>query len=97
RTANERYWNLINEFKSITGVPVVLNTSFNNNAEPIVDSVDDAVVCFLTTNLHHLVAGDCVASKKEYRTGALDTLVPSLPCHMSVNKSLRFNGWCLET
>ncbi len=44
RRTNPRFWQLIRAFGDLTGVPVVLNTSFNNNAEPIVDSVDDCVI-----------------------------------------------------
>jgi carbamoyltransferase len=65
RGANERYWELISEFGELTGVPVLLNTSFNNNAEPIVDSVDDAVVCFLTTRIDCLVVDDCIVTRKQ--------------------------------
>ena len=60
---NPRYWKLISAFRDITGVPVVLNTSFNNNAEPIVDSVDDAIQCFLTTGLDYLVIDDYLIAK----------------------------------
>jgi predicted NodU family carbamoyl transferase len=55
RDNNPRFHQLINTFGSITDVPVVLNTSFNNHAEPIVQSVDDAVACFLTTGLNFIV------------------------------------------
>lgn len=63
RTTNEGFWRLIKAFKDITGIGVLLNTSFNNHAEPIVDSIDDAVICFLTTRLDHLVIGDRLATK----------------------------------
>jgi carbamoyltransferase len=43
----------------------LLNTSFNNNAEPIVDSVDDAVTAFLTTGLDYLVVGDCLVQRRD--------------------------------
>jgi len=81
RQGNPRYWELINEFRKLTGVPILLNTSFNNNAEPIVDSVDDAVVCYLTTGLHYLVVGDYVARKKADAPSpeALQTLAPKSP------------------
>ena len=59
----DRYWRLINEFGKRTGVHVVLNTSFNNRVEPIVDSVDDAIQCFLTTGLDALVIDDFVLRK----------------------------------
>lgn len=51
---NPLYWNLINEFKKITGVPVVLNTSFNEN-EPIVCKPSEALNCFLRTKMDILV------------------------------------------
>ena len=78
---NPKYWNLINEFQKLTGVPILLNTSFNNNAEPIVDSVEDAIVCYLTTGLHYLVIGDYLARKKDTASSyaGLETLAPNLP------------------
>jgi carbamoyltransferase len=81
RQTNPKYWDLINEFQKLTGVPILLNTSFNNNAEPIVDSVEDAIVCYLTTGLHYLVIGDYLARKKETDASdaVLETLAPSLP------------------
>jgi carbamoyltransferase len=64
RDTNPRYWELIKAFKDITGVPVLLNTSFNNNVEPIVDSVEDSIVSFLTTGLDYLVVGDYLVEKR---------------------------------
>jgi carbamoyltransferase len=55
REHNPRYHALIEAFGRVTGFPIVLNTSFNNNAEPIVDSVDDAVAAFLTTGIQRIV------------------------------------------
>lgn len=52
---NPAFYNLIEEFEKITGVPVVLNTSFNNNGEPIVESPSDAIKSFETTNLDALI------------------------------------------
>jgi len=57
--SNPRYWNLINEFKNITGVPIILNTSFNEN-EPIVCTPTEALECFLRTNMDVLILGDFV-------------------------------------
>ncbi len=51
RRHSPRFWTLINEFKSLTGVPIVLNTSFNVRGEPIVCTPDDAVRCFLKTDI----------------------------------------------
>jgi decarbamoylnovobiocin carbamoyltransferase/7-O-carbamoyltransferase len=53
--SNERFHRLVERFGALTGTPVLLNTSFNNNAEPIVQSVEDALTCFLTTGLDYLV------------------------------------------
>jgi carbamoyltransferase len=54
---NPRYWNLIEAFRSITGVPLVLNTSFNEN-EPVVCRPEEALDCFLRTSMDVLVLGD---------------------------------------
>jgi carbamoyltransferase len=60
--ANPRYWNLIREFANLTGVPVVLNTSFNDN-EPIVCRPEEAIDCFLRTKMDVLVLGDILVRK----------------------------------
>jgi carbamoyltransferase len=57
RGANPRYHALISEFERLTGVPVVLNTSFNDN-EPIVCRPEEALDCFLRTKMDALVLGD---------------------------------------
>jgi carbamoyltransferase len=62
KEANPRYWNLIREFANITGVPVVLNTSFNDN-EPIVCRPEEAIECFLRTKMDVLVLGDILVRK----------------------------------
>jgi len=53
---NPLYWQLIKEFENLTGVPVVLNTSFNEN-EPIVCTPQEALDCFLRTKMDVLVLG----------------------------------------
>lgn len=60
RSANRRYYDLIEEFGRLTGVPVILNTSFNRR-EPIVASPADAVACFLNTRMDLLAIGDFLA------------------------------------
>lgn len=59
RRVAPRYWRLIKEFERLTGVPVVLNTSFNEN-EPIVMSPEDALSCFTKTQMDLLVLGNHV-------------------------------------
>jgi carbamoyltransferase len=81
RMTNRRYWELINDFREITGVPVILNTSFNNNVEPIVDSVEDAIVSFLTTKLHYLVVGEYLVWKKQNSISCYKSLSPKLPLY----------------
>jgi predicted NodU family carbamoyl transferase len=56
--SNERFHRLVRRFGALTGTPVLLNTSFNNDAEPIVQSTHDAVTTYLTTRLDHLVIGE---------------------------------------
>ncbi len=60
---NVLFWNLINEFKKITGIPVLLNTSFNEN-EPIVNSPQEAINCFLRNKMDVLVIGNFIIKTK---------------------------------
>jgi len=62
REASPRYWQLIKEFENLTGVPVVLNTSFNEN-EPIVCRPEEALDCFMRTRMDALVIGNYVIEK----------------------------------
>ncbi|MTD55689.1 carbamoyltransferase family protein [Amycolatopsis pithecellobii] len=75
---NELFHRLITRFGQLTGVPVLLNTSFNNNFEPIVQTIDDAVSCFLTTSLDVLVAGEYVVKRRYADESNLALLCPSL-------------------
>jgi carbamoyltransferase len=59
-----RYHRLIREFDALTGVPLVLNTSFNVMGEPIVNSPDDAVRCFRGTGIDVLAIGDYLVVKE---------------------------------
>ncbi|HSN88563.1 MAG TPA: carbamoyltransferase C-terminal domain-containing protein [Thermoanaerobaculia bacterium] len=62
KRANPRYWKLISAFERRTGVPIVLNTSFNEN-EPIVNTPAEALDCFLRTRMDRLVLGDLVLAR----------------------------------
>jgi carbamoyltransferase len=62
REANPRYHALISAFRDLTGVPVVLNTSFNDN-EPIVCRPEEAIDCFLRTKMDALVLGDFLVTR----------------------------------
>ena len=57
RQTNRRYWQLIEVFRQLTGVPMLLNTSFNEN-EPVVCRPEEALDCFLRTRMDVLVLGD---------------------------------------
>jgi len=70
---NPSYYALIKRFKTITGCPVVVNTSFNIRGEPIVCSPEDAFRCFMGTGLDVLVIGNTVLKKTEqYQAIAAD-------------------------
>jgi carbamoyltransferase len=59
---NPRYWQLIAAFERQTGVPMVVNTSFNEN-EPVVNTPGEALDCFLRTRMDRLVLGDVVLER----------------------------------
>ena len=63
RNINEKFYDLINEFYKITNIPVLLNTSFNDNGEPIVETPKDALVMFCKSNLDYLILGDYIIWK----------------------------------
>ena len=62
RAANPRYYRLIEAFGALTGVPMLLNTSFNEN-EPVVCRPEEALDCFLRTSMDRLVMGDWVVRR----------------------------------
>jgi carbamoyltransferase len=62
KQTNPRYWELIHAFEKLTNVPMLLNTSFNEN-EPIVNTPAEALDCFLRTNMDRLVLGNIVVSR----------------------------------
>lgn len=66
RETNPRYHGVISAFQAITGVPVVLNTSFNDQ-EPIVCTPEDAIHTFLKTEIDALAIGDRLVLKEDIR------------------------------
>lgn len=60
---NENYYNLIEEFRKITGIPMILNTSFNMAGKPIVESPNDAIKAFLEIGLDYLVCGNILIER----------------------------------
>ena len=63
QTSNPRYYDLIKKLGDKTGVPVVLNTSFNIQGEPVVESPTDAIRCFFSTGLDALAIGNYLLIK----------------------------------
>ena len=61
---NPILYRLLKEFEALTGVPVLVNTSFNIKGEPIVETPQDAIECFLGTGIDYLILHDTVMSKK---------------------------------
>jgi predicted NodU family carbamoyl transferase len=72
--SNKRFYDLVRRFGELTGTPVLLNTSFNNNAEPIVQTTQDALTCFLTTELDFLVIDDFLVRRRPGTSLAIDNL-----------------------
>lgn len=62
---NPLYYDLIKEFYKLTGVPVLLNTSFNLRSEPIVCTPSDAYLCFMRSGMDYLIMDRFLLDKKE--------------------------------
>jgi carbamoyltransferase len=69
RESNPRYHRLIEAFRSLTGIPLVLNTSFNEN-EPVVCRPEEALDCFLRTHMDLLVMGGWLIERSAARADA---------------------------
>jgi carbamoyltransferase len=72
KDVNPRFHQLISEFKNLTGCPVVVNTSFNVRGEPIVESPEDALRCFMRTDIEVLVVGNCFLTKSDQPSHLVD-------------------------
>ena len=68
RKHNPRYYGLLTEFERLTGVPIVLNTSFNIRGQPVVNKPEQAIECFVNTGIDVLFLGDYVLSKQVVST-----------------------------
>lgn len=78
---------LLVAFGRMTGAPILLNTSFNNNAEPIVDDIDDAVACFLTTGLDRLVIPPFSCRRRDRDEDAVFGLAAILPAYARLGET----------
>ncbi|MBN2257521.1 MAG: hypothetical protein JW704_06830 [Anaerolineaceae bacterium] len=63
KDTNKKYWELINQFYKISGIPAVLNTSFNIDSQPIVNSPKEAIDTFLNCGIEVLAIGDYLVFK----------------------------------
>jgi carbamoyltransferase len=73
KDVNPSYWQLINDFKKLTGYGIIVNTSFNVRGEPIVCTPDDGYRCFMRTEIDYLVMGNYLFDKKDQETLKHDT------------------------
>jgi carbamoyltransferase len=77
RTNHESFWKVIDAFGRITGVPIVLNTSFNVRGEAIVCTPQDAIRCFLSTDIDLLALENYLVEKRAGRVLAEDMAHPA--------------------
>jgi carbamoyltransferase len=82
---NPRLYRLLKQFEALTGVPVLLNTSFNIKGEPIVETPQDAVECFLGTGIDYLAIHDMLISKNRWHR----VLAPMVKVYADVNVIVR--------
>lgn len=77
-----RFWGLLSRFGERTGIPMLLNTSFNSSREPIVQSAHDAITCLLTSKLEHLMVDNAHVRKKPFDMALLLTLRARIVPHV---------------
>lgn len=79
------FWDLINAFYKRTGTPVLLNTSLNNNFEPIVHSPENLMGFLLTSNVDYVVIEDYIVHKKVLNSETPVYANPELFAHMALS------------
>lgn len=89
---NSSFWKLLKSFHNIAGVPILLNTSFNNFAEPIVDSIDDAITCYLTTGLNYLIIGDFLITRTNVSVEKLQEMRIKIPIHIELSQMCTYTS-----
>ena len=65
KLTNRKYYDLIKAFKDLTGCPILVNTSFNIRGEPIVCNVEDALKCFMGTEMDILIIDNYILRKED--------------------------------
>ncbi len=78
RQDNKSFWKVIDEFGRLTGVPIVLNTSFNVRGEAIVCTPEDAIRCFLSTDIDLLALENYLVVKRAGKVLEEDMANPAL-------------------
>ncbi|HWK05370.1 MAG TPA: carbamoyltransferase N-terminal domain-containing protein [Puia sp.] len=74
-STNKMFYELLVEFEALTGCPILLNTSFNVKGEPIVCSPEDAIKCFIHSDLDYLVLEDYLIARDENDTELLKLII----------------------
>jgi carbamoyltransferase len=85
RETNPRLYALLKAFEELTGVPVLINTSFNVKGEPIVETPRDAIECFLATGIDDLILGDRIVSKTAFHR----TIAPVMGVYSEIATMVR--------
>jgi predicted transcriptional regulator len=78
KISNSEFYNLIEEFHKLTGIPCLLNTSFNDHGEPLVETPLDAMICFLQTKIDYIILQDFLISKKDFSKSRIKKLLHQL-------------------
>jgi hypothetical protein len=82
---DEFYYDLIRQFYQLTGIPMVLNTSFNIDGEPIVETPNDAIKTFKSGRLDYLILGDYLIPKEIYSDDIWKMKTPVIAQNIKIN------------
>lgn len=75
KDSNPLFHEVISRFYNLTGIPLILNTSFNGPGEPIVETLNDALDTFMKLNIRYLAAGNFLIEKKEVNSDIIQICV----------------------
>lgn len=89
RDSQPLLWQLLTHLDALTGSPVLLSASLNRSDEPTAESIADAVVSFLGSQLDYLIVADCLVERREIDWEARGALHLALPPHVELVRSQR--------
>jgi len=94
RASSQVLWEILTHLQEISGTAAMLSSSLNRSSEPTVETVEDAIACFLNSKLDYLIIGHFVASRVPVEQEQRATMLLALPPHLQLLKIEDYGQGC---